>query len=421
MAYLIQTRVFVPYRGDINLDPGNPLGTLVRNTRLFLETFIHESGTLWTVFHLAVGALFMVTVLWISRRRFWWALAALAGYAVLSFLASGNVLLLVGSNHIAESARFRAPLPMWIGMLAIAASSYFKGGFPAFMAANVSRSGDDEVVVSGLQNKWGESAGATPAGRSGRAIVVVAKLILIYFAYLWISFVFVFSLALREQQDTLRLQAGVIAADMSPLYRPGDGITFDTRVFTNSYYMDHAMARFPIFRNGFYSDSLDFGVGSIGQRFAELLGMHHSQVTPADFNLIGACQRFNVPDSEVISGLRWEIFRAGDQICVSFPTHFINVETGADGTQHIFFDLNTFPFSRGERPSISEVAPWDMQLTIWSLVNPGDIQWAYPITIIDGVAEFEIPAPPDGWQGPFIVAPFNLNESNIYQHIFPAP
>jgi len=245
----------------------------------------------------------------------------------------------------------------------------------------------------------------------------LTRVVLVCFAYLWLSIVPIFTQLLREQSDSLRFQVGVVAAGLNNTYRTGDTIIYDPQVFHNPLYLDQVSQRWPIFRTGTYHNALDFAWGYTRSRFPEMLGLNHQTVLPFDEH--GVCNLANLPGAAVTNGPRWQIFRADETtVCLAFPQGLVTTHSLPDGEQVIEFNALRFPFAPGQSaPGVFS----GLELAVWSVNNPGDVQWLTPATMTDeGIARFLVSPPASGWYGNQLAAHLFSDGEIIYELIWTA-
>jgi len=390
LTYLAQTQIMSPGRADVLFAFDNPIRAILLNTRIMAFSFLTDSSPVWTVFHLLVLALFIVGVLLLSRREpsvsgrpslrgTWPTIVALLVYFLVVVLASGNLLLLIYQQNLIGTPRFSAVLAMSIGIFGIVASTF---DYP-------------------------------------KPLLIAGQIVLAIFSYLWLSLVFVFNQVLSEQNASLEFQAQTIAASMVPIYRTGDIIIYDSRVFANPLYLSKVQSRFPIFNVGTYHNTLDFAFSFVRDRFPELMGLSQAQVLPLELDGANRCELPRLESNAIIRGPRWEVFRIEPNVvCLLFPADFITVESGADGIQIIEFEAARFPFNPGTRPNFVELPASAVRLAVWSKHNPDDLRWFTPDTWDAGTGRFVVPAPPGGWYRDELVGHFYLGENFIHQIIW---
>jgi len=381
-AYFAQTLLLGTGRSDW-FDLSNPLGAFPNNLFHFLRVFIREQPISWLVVTGLALVWALSTIVQQFRTqlpgrslvKFW---LVLAGYAIVSVLVSGGVLLLATAEHISVQARFRFPLAMWLALLAI--------------------------------------VGSVSQPRS-RILRISSRAVMIALAYLWLSLVFLFASALGEQQAALRFQASLIFPDVFSVYHPGDTIVYDPVILANSMYMTRAAQRFPIFDNSTYVGFLNLHSDNVRDRLTEMLNVPAGTLL-ATPELPGVCD-YRPPTTLAVRGPRWEVWRSSeDVVCVTFPALAQVVETSP--TEHLVtLDLNSFPFATAERPDLTTLTPDNLEIAFWSLSNPQDIQWTKPISVDQGIATFQLLAPPGGWQGDFGVMHIFLNGNLLFQQIWP--
>jgi len=384
VLYAIQARLFSTGRTDW-FDLSNPFGAFPRNLFHFIRVFVRDSAPSWLVLMALVFIFAIATLIAMSRQSLLRTLLVIPIYLVISVLASGGILLFATAEHISVQARFRFPLAMGIGMLAIIASV-----------------------------RWDTETVTMP-----RAWPLIANVALGVFAYLWLVPVFLFANTLTEQNEALRFQSRLMFADAFSFYRPGDVIVYDTNIFTNSLYAQRVGERFPIFDNSTYVGQINLHSDTVRDRLNEMLGFSQG-VLFATNDLPEACA-FRNPGTEVLAGPRWEAWRSNDHtVCLTFP-EVAEVEVNTRASQTITLDLNRFPFSVGNRPATSDLTTTNLQIAVWSLTNPGDVQWLNPTELNLGIATFIVPAPPAGWHGNLIVAHYFLDDVFMFQQIWQLP
>jgi len=385
VAYAGQSRLLGTGRSDW-FDLGHPFTAFPNNLYHFLRVFLLDNGMSWLV---VTGLVFLIAayaILRQSQRGLIKPIFVFICYLIISVLASGGVLLFATAEHVSVQARFRFPLAMGIGMLAIVASA--NDVFPPLAT-------------------W------TPSIR------VISQLVLGVFAYLWLATVFLFAGVLGEQQDALRFQAGLIFSEVFTQYRAGDAIVYDPNIFTNSVYSQRVAQRFPIFANPSYLGVINTHSDTVRDRLAELLGLGQ-EVLYATAEKPGICDL--VPaDAQAITGARWVTWRAdADFICVTFPAVAQIVEQNPEH-QTVQLNLNAVPFDATIRPNLWDLPAEQLEMALWSLENPADIQWVTPTSLTDGIARFDISAPAAGWQGNIVVAHFFANGEFVFQQIWQIP
>jgi len=370
----------------------------MRNLLVFGWTFYQDSATSWLFFAVSVVAL----AAWALGRqsvrgRFPTTLAILL-YFMVVLPASGGILLLANAEFIGVHARLRYPLAFAIACFAIIASAMWLPKFP-------------------LKNSSGWLP--KPVGVEKAQIIfrAIARLVLIGFAYLWLSVVFLFANAQSEQQSALEFQAQTIFADVFDTYRTGEIIVYDPNIFNNSIYLERLAQRFPIFDNRHpYVALLNTHSDNALWRLADLLGLYPMMDLLPMQARPGIC---DIRGEVTHTGPRWEVWRSEvpGHICVVFPSlaHSI-VNTHME--QVLRLPLNQFPFPVGLRPNFDTLASADIEMAIWSLHNPGDIQIVNPVELENGVAIFVVPPPTNGWQGDTLVAHFFLYDAFLFQQIW---
>ena len=367
-------------------DLSNPFGAFPNNLFHFLRVFVRDSAPSWLFFTALVVALAIYTLLRRSRQGILRPLLVLSAYFIISVLASGGILLFATAEHISVQARFRFPLAMGIAMLAIIASTIPKR--------------DD-----GESNKyyW--------------PLPLVAKIALLAFSYLWVMPVFLFANVLSEQHNALRFQAPLVFSDAFSLFQPGDTILYEPNILTNSLTSQRVAERFPIFDNTSYIGVLNLHNDNVRERLTEALGLG-ANVLLATHDSPGTCDLPELAVGPRLTGPRWETWRADeDSICVTFPA-FGHLETNTPEIQIITLDLNTFPFEITGGPDLTNLGIEDVEVALWSLINPEDIQWVRPDDITEGIATFIIPAPITGWEGSTVAAHFFLDGNFMFQQIW---
>jgi len=383
-AYFVQISLTASVRGDVGIADGNLIGTFTTNLRAFLGTFRRENSGVWQFFLLLI-LLFAIFGLWrYSRQRLVPTLVVIGTYLVITVLAAGGVLLLFNTTHISRDTRFRFPLAMLFALLAIIAS------------------------VSLPRLKYARLA---------------MQLGLVAFAYLWLSNVFVFANVLAEQRDAQQLQTQIIFRQVNRLARAGDIIVYDPIVFTNSIYAGRVAERFPIYRNPYYVGSLPQNLTFDQFRLAETLGLS-SVITSPDRDIWTireqpvVCELPETALSPVLSGPRWDIWRASDNtICVTF-TRIAALDFGIAGAATIRVPLAEFPIDSLVRPTLGELAPTDLTMAIWPAATPDEVQWSTAIDFLDGNAIFTALPPADGWPAGRLVAHFFVAGQYVFQQVW---
>jgi len=390
MLYAIQARLVGTGRADW-FDIRHPFGAFANNLYHFIRVFIRDSAPSWLVFAGLVLAVAIFALLRQSRRGVIKPLLAIPVYLILSVLASGGILLFATAEHISVQARFRFPLAMGIAMLAIIAS------------ANT-----ESVASPGVGARWPSLA---------KPMWLVSRLVLVGFAYLWLMVPFLFAQVLGEQHNSLRFQASMIFSDVFSLQQPGDIVIYEPNIFTNTRYAQLVGQRFPIFENSTYVGFLNLHGDNVRDRLTEMLGFGEYQLFATN-DKPGICDLRQVDDSQVSSGPRWEAWRADPHtICVTFPA-LAQITKNTPEVQVIELPLSRFPFAGGMRPNLIDLDLSQVEVAIWSLNDPDDIQWAQPLQIVDGNAQFVVGAPMNGWQGERLVAHFFLNGQFLFQQIW---
>jgi len=411
IAYAIQARVFGTGRSGW-FDLSNPFGAFPNNLFHFIRVFIRDSAPSW----LAVMALVMLLAIYgmlrSSRIGVVKPLLVLPLYLVLSVLASGGVLLFATAEHISVQARFRFPLAMGLGFLAIIASILTKNSTPS--SNSVPRSNllppNNPVTPSNLVSSNDSTSIAL-------AIRWLSRAALLAFAYLWLMVVPMFANVIAEQQNALRTQASLIFSDAFTFYRPGDTILYEPNILTNSIYAERVGQRFPIFENSTYVGFLNLHNDNIRDRLTEILGLPQG-VLRATQEQPGLCDWRDPATTTAVAGPRWEAWRATDEVvCVTFPD-FAQIEVNTAAVQEFSLNLNRFPFGTTSAPAPETLRPEDLEVALWSLTDPADIIWEHPVALTEGVARFNVPAPLVGWQGDKVVAHFFLQDEFLFQQIW---
>ncbi|MCL1801816.1 MAG: hypothetical protein FWG25_10725, partial [Promicromonosporaceae bacterium] len=70
---------------------------------------------------------------------------------------------------------------------------------------------------------------------------------------------------------------------------------------------------------------------------------------------------------------------------------------------------------------LATLALWDIQLAVWSVPFPADVQWLNPVSINEGVVEFLVLPPPDGWVGDVVAGHFFMDGEFLFQQIWRVP
>jgi len=365
---------------EFGFDLSNPIGGLRQNLPLFVRSFLADSSTLWTFFHLLILLIAVAVLLLRTQQPKLASAVAIVIYLGLSVLASGGVLLLVSGDHIGGFARFRFPLAMGIAMLAMIVSTTYR--FP-------------------------------------RPLALITKVALVGFAYTWLSVSFIFASVIREQHESLTFQAATVFADATAEYRPSDTILFDPIVLTNSLYYQRVAERFPIFAQSGYVEVNNTSFWTLRERLAGILGLPRDGIyTTADYPGICDRGRLATDPQHIRQGPRSETFRLDQNtICVVFP-EFASVHRAANGAQLITVDLNRYPFGPGLRPDLAAIQPGQLQVAIWSAADPADVQWADAADIHDGIVTFEVSPPPSGWQQDVVAAHFFLNHALLFEQLW---
>jgi hypothetical protein len=389
VAYFIQALVFGTGRSGW-FDLRNPFGAFANNLFHFIRVFLLDNANSWLLFTVAMVVLAIFVLLSQSQRRLWQVLLAIPVYLGVSILASGGVLLFATAEHISVQARFRFPLAMGLAMLAMIAST----------------------AGAGAGKRWVNGS---------KVLRLVATVILLGFAYLWLMVVPLFANVLREQQDTLRFQASMIFSDAFQVYRPGDMIVYDPNIFINSRHFARVGERFPIFANTTYVGVINQHNDTVRDRLIALLGLPAGTLVATN-DLPEACT-FRNPDIHelVITGSRWEIWRATENVvCVTFPP-LADLYVNEPARQELQVNWQHFPFAPTEVIDIANVNTGQLQMAIWSLINPGDVQWVFADSLENGNAIYVVPAPPTGWEGHLLVAHFFIDGEFMFQQIWQLP
>jgi len=387
LAYAAQS-YFSAEGTRIGLDLTNPIGRLRTNLVHLIRTFISDNATSWLLFAGLTILLAIISLLSQRQRSLLPVSLALLGYLALSVLASGGVLLITTAEHIAFDARYRFPLAMGITMLAIIA------------AANL------------------------PQVRLYRVLTISA---LVVFSYLWLAPVFIFAQILAEQNDSQRFQAQVLFSDVFTLYRSGDHLVYDPKIFTDSLYLNRVAERFPIFASTFNIDSnADHTFLFPRFRLAEMVGMNPLPLEGSEIETMqarpGACNHPpEAMDPDLVIGRRWEIWRNDDQtICAIFP-RVTQFEFSSVGRTIIRMPLDRVPLDPLLAERAMGASSERFQLAIWSMADPNDIQWVNAADKVDTDLIFSVEPPPAGWPGDLLVGHFFLDGTFLFQQIWPLP
>jgi len=391
VLYALQSLVLGTDRFDISFDLANPLGAFLSNLISYIKIFIHDNTPIWTLFSVIALGLAVFALLRQSRRSPAASIAMLAIFLLLSVLASGGVLLFASADFVPTQPRFRFPLAMLIAMAAMIVS-----------ARNPFR-------IPELDNS------VTPKPIWANAIKLIPQFVLVVFAYLWLSIVFLFANALHEQEISTRFQAETVFSDVLRLYRRGDEVRYDPRIFTDSIYLRRLGERFPIFANPYMIGSSQVNLHSIQHRYAQRAGLDTLTIVVDDAQ--DPCT-FRSPNTVVLAGPRHETWRANaNTICLMRPL-VTDILVNTAEQQVITLDLIRFAFDNGYAPNPEYLELDDLQIALWSLSNPDDVQWVHPISIQDGIATFIVTAPLGGWQGDMLVAHYFLNNVQLSQQIW---
>ena len=423
VAYFGQTQLFGTGRsGWFNL--GNPFGAFGNNLFHFLRVFVLDNAVSWLVATALVCFLGIWALLREAKRPLWQVLVALPGYFGLSILASGGVLLFATAEHIAVQARFRFPLAMGIGFLAIIASS----------APSQAESFSPIVRISFVVS---DSLGLDrPRVFHPRLVRILPKVILAIFAYLWLMPVFLFANVLGEQHKSLQFQTSLIFSDVYRLYRTGDVILYDPIIFTNPLVAVRTGIRFPIFNNPSYLGYLNHWSDNVRDQISEMVGLPQGVIEATDARPLQCVLPTDSSYLESVTGPRWVVWRQdAETICVTFP-RLAKVVVNTPEFQAFTLNLNTFPFPLGDIPfaavqNFDGFDPDSLEVAIWSLHNPSNIQRIKSDSVINGEATFKVYAPPGGWvvdappdgtdlvgSEKALVAHFFLNDEFLFQQIW---
>ena len=363
---------------DSMFDLSNLVQAFGRNLATFIHAFLRDNTVNWLIVLALAFVVALVVLLQQSVRAWWQSLIAILIYLILGVLASGGVLLFADGYFLAVWARHRFPLAMGVALIMIIASVDF---------------------------------------RLPTVFRVITRAALIALAYIWLSVVFLFGQAQREQQTALEFQAAIIFSDVNAVYQPGDLIVYDPGVFTNSTYMDRLVERFPIFDGTHpYVTMIDTHSDNALFRLSELLGMHpFVELTPMQQNP-GVCDLRGQVER---SGRRWEVWRVAEEntVCAIFPKLAQNV-VNTHYEQELLLPLARFPFAQVGRPNVTDIEGSQIEMAIWSLTNPDDIQRMHPVSIVDGNARFVAPNPAGGWHGDKLVAHFFQGDRFLFQQIW---
>jgi len=369
VAYLIQVNL-IGARQDIGFDFRSPIGALVRNLRTFLLAFLGDNPAWWLSLYLAV---FLLVIFALMRqpngRRPVAATLGIVSYIGLAILASGGALLLAVNPIIGHMARFRFSLAVWIAIGAI--------------------------IVSGAQFE-------------DRVFRYLVGAILVLFSYAWVSFAFMFSQYLRNEDDALRFQAGVIFQDVLTIHRPGDQVIYDSLVFQDSQLSQQMVRRYPIFANPSYAERPTLDFHTVRWRLAGITGIPEN-----DLLEIGALQRPSVcdvltPTGPVLEGSRWNVWRSDERtICVTTP--LVARLAASNG------DSFTLAIPAGPNP---QVALEHFTVEVWSVHNQDDLRVFTPFAVENGELLFAISPPPNGWTDEAIAAHFRFDDDFRYQLIW---
>lgn len=69
-------------------------------------------------------------------------------------------------------------------------------------------------------------------------------------------------------------------------------------------------------------------------------------------------------------------------------------------------------------PDIAALNLDDIQIAIWPLVDPSQVQWVNPVEIVNGVSQFVVAAPPSGWVGNQAVLDLFIDGVFWYRYVF---
>jgi hypothetical protein len=122
--------------------------------------------------------------------------------------------------------------------------------------------------------------------------------------------------------------------------------------------------------------------------------------------------------TEVRTAPRWNTWRADDEtVCVVFP-QVATPQINTEDLQVMTLDLTVFPFEFMNVPEVYDLTAANLEVALWSLTNPGDVQWVNATEVTQGVATFAVPVPIEGWQGDLLAAHYFIDGQFLFQQIW---